>query len=128
MHYVERYGIDLAFESTLIAVDGAAKQATFKEKSGEVTKSFDMLHVTPPQKAPAFLAQSPIANEAGYADVDQATLQHVRYANIFGLGDGGSTPNAKTMAAARTPIGRASCRERVCQYVYISVVAGTLTK
>ena len=101
MEYVARYGIDLAFESTLIAVDGAARQATFKEKAGEVTKSFDMLHVTPPQKAPAFLAQSPLANEAGYTDVDQATLQHVRYANVFGLGDGGSTPNAKTMAAAR---------------------------
>jgi sulfide:quinone oxidoreductase len=101
MHYVERYGIDLAFESTLIAVDGAARQATFKEKAGEVTKSFDMLHVTPPQKAPAFLARSPLANEAGYTDVAQATLQHVRYANVFGLGDGGSMPNAKTMAAAR---------------------------
>src|SRR3546814_13601011 len=25
-------------------------------------------------------------------------------------------------------IGRASCRERVCQYVYISVVAGSLKK
>src|SRR3546814_12665521 len=25
-------------------------------------------------------------------------------------------------------IGRASCRERVCQYVYISVVAGNLNK
>src|SRR3546814_11083157 len=25
-------------------------------------------------------------------------------------------------------IGRASCRERVCQYVYISVVAGSLQK
>src|SRR3546814_20013775 len=25
-------------------------------------------------------------------------------------------------------IGRPSCRERVCQYVWISVVAGTLTK
>src|SRR3546814_13104214 len=25
-------------------------------------------------------------------------------------------------------IGRASCRERVCQYVYISVVADSLTK
>src|SRR3546814_16472482 len=117
MTYVECDCIDLAFESTLIAVDGAAKQATFKEKSGEVTKSFDMLHVTPPQKAPVFLAQSPIANEAGYADVDQATLQHVRYANVFRLGDGGSTPNAKTLAAARTQapaIGRASRRERLC--------------
>src|SRR3546814_18314854 len=28
--------------------------------------------------------------------------------------------------AAEQEIGSASCRERVCQYVYISVVAGTL--
>ena len=60
-----------------------------------------MIHVTPPQKAPTFIAHSPLANEAGYVDVDQASLQHVRHANVFGLGDGGSTPNAKTMAAAR---------------------------
>src|SRR3546814_14270815 len=30
--------------------------------------------------------------------------------------------------AAQGPIGRASCRERVCQYVYISVVAVSLKK
>ncbi|MEO6382274.1 MAG: bifunctional protein tyrosine phosphatase family protein/NAD(P)/FAD-dependent oxidoreductase [Nitrobacter sp.] len=101
MEYVGRYGIDLQFESSLIAVDGPNRQATFKEKAGEITKAFDMLHVTPPQKAPAFLAQSPLANEGGYVDVDQTSLQHVRHANVFGLGDGGSTPNAKTMAAAR---------------------------
>src|SRR3546814_7761011 len=29
---------------------------------------------------------------------------------------------------ARLEIGRAACRERVCQYVYISVVAVSLTK
>ena len=101
MEYVTRYGIDLCFESTLVAVDGANRTATFREKAGEVTRSFDMLHVTPPQKAPAFLAASPLANEAGYVDVDPASLQHVRHPNVFGLGDGGSTPNAKTMAAAR---------------------------
>jgi sulfide:quinone oxidoreductase len=101
MEYVERYAIDLQFESTLVAVDGADRTATFREKGGEVTKPFDMIHVTPPQKAPAFVAQSPLANDAGYVDVDQTILQHVRYANVFGLGDGGSTPNAKTMAAAR---------------------------
>lgn len=101
MAYVERYGIDLQFESTLVAVDGSDRTATFREKGGEITKSFDMIHVTPPQKAPAFLAHSPLANDAGYVDVDQTTLQHIRYANVFGLGDGGSTPNAKTMAAAR---------------------------
>lgn len=101
MDYIGRYGIDLAFESTLIAVNGADRIATFREKAGEVTKAFDMIHVTPPQKAPAFLAQSPLANAAGYGDVDQATLQHIRYANIFVAGDSGSMPNAKTMAAAR---------------------------
>lgn len=101
MEYVDRYGVDLQFESTLIAVNGPDRTATFREKAGEVTKSFDMIHVTPPQKAPDFVARSPLANEAGYVDVDQASLQHLRHANIFGLGDGGSTPNAKTMAAAR---------------------------
>lgn len=101
MEYVGRYGIDLQFESTLIAVDGPNRRATFKEKTGEVVKSFDMLHVTPPQKAPAFLARSPLANDTGFVDIDQVNLQHIRYPNIFGLGDGGSSPNAKTMAAAR---------------------------
>ncbi|WP_214654866.1 FAD/NAD(P)-binding oxidoreductase [Sphingomonas albertensis] len=101
MAYVDRYGIDLQFESTLVAVDGSDRTATFRERGGEITKSFHMIHVTPPQKAPAFVAHSPLANEAGYVDVDQTTLQHIRYANVFGLGDGGSTPNAKTMAAAR---------------------------
>ncbi|OHD05343.1 MAG: TIGR01244 family protein [Sphingomonadales bacterium GWF1_63_6] len=101
MGYVERYGIDLNFESTLIAVDGAAKTATFREKTGEVTRAFDMMHVTPPQIAPRFVADSPLADKAGYVEVDQLTMRHVRYPNIFGLGDGGSTPNAKTAAAAR---------------------------
>ena len=101
MEYVGRYGIDLDFGSTLIAVNGPDRTATFREAGGEVTKAFDMIHVTPPQKAPSFLARSPLANDAGYTDVDQSSLQHVRYPNVFGLGDGGSTPNAKTMAAAR---------------------------
>lgn len=101
MGYVERYGIDLKFESTLIAVDGAAKTATFREKTGEVTRVFDMIHVTPPQIAPRFIADSPLADKAGYVEVDQVTMRHVRYPNIFGLGDCGSTPNAKTAAAAR---------------------------
>lgn len=101
MSYVERYGIDLNLESTLVAVDGPARRATFREAAGEVTRDFDMLHVTPPQRAPQFVADSPLADAAGYVEVDAVTLRHVRYPNIFALGDGGSTPNAKTAAAAR---------------------------
>src|SRR3546814_14680489 len=43
----------------------------------------------------------------------------------FGRGRGGG---ALQRAALRQEIGRASCRERVCKYVYISVVAASLKK
>lgn len=101
MEYVEKYGIELDLGNNLIAVDGPAQKATFATADGEVTVGFDMLHVVPPQVAPQFLADSPLAAASGFTDVDQHTMQHVRYPNVFGLGDGGSTPNAKTAAAVR---------------------------
>jgi sulfide:quinone oxidoreductase len=101
MEYVGKYGIDLELGSNLVAVDGPAQVAVFQTAEGEVSCSFDMMHVVPPQVAPQFLADSPLAAPSGFTDVDQHTLQHVRYPNVFGLGDGGSMPNAKTAAAAR---------------------------
>ena len=101
MEYVDRYGIGLKLNSNLVAVDGGSKTATFRTEEGEVTREFDMIHVVPPQEAPRFIAESPLAAESGYVDVDQFTLQHNRYPNVFGLGDAGSMPNAKTAAAAR---------------------------
>lgn len=101
MDTVERYGIELKFGSNLVRVDGPAHKAWFATEGGEVERDFDMLHVCPPQKGNAVVAASILSNEAGYAEVDQATLRHVRYPDVFALGDCGSTPNAKTMAAAR---------------------------
>ncbi len=102
MEYVEKYGIELKLGQTLVSVNGAAKSAVFKTERGEETVEFDMLHVVPPQVAPQFVAESPLANaESGYVDVDKFSMQHVRYPNVFGMGDAGSMPNAKTAAAAR---------------------------
>ncbi|MDZ4137352.1 MAG: FAD/NAD(P)-binding oxidoreductase [Erythrobacter sp.] len=101
MEYVGKYGINLELGNNLVAVDGPARKATFAAPDGEVTIDFDMLHVVPPQVAPQFLADSPLAAASGFTDVDQHTLQHVRFPNVFGLGDAGSMPNAKTAAAAR---------------------------
>lgn len=101
METIERYGIGLNLESNLVAVDGAARKATFATKKGEKTIDFDMLHVSPPQKGNPVVADSALADAAGYVEVDPATLQHVRYPNVFGLGDAGNTPNAKTAAAVR---------------------------
>jgi sulfide:quinone oxidoreductase len=106
MAYVERYGAKLAFNSTLKAVDGPARKAWFDvtDAQGKVTrqeKSFDMIHVVPPQTAPDFIRSSPLADAAGWVEVDSETLRHPRYGNIFGLGDACSAPNAKTAAAVR---------------------------
>lgn len=100
------YGIATSFNHNLVAIDGPAKTATFAVTDAdgnkqEVQKKFDMIHVTPPQSAPDFIKQSPLANSAGWVDVNEKSLQHNRYPNIFGLGDATSTPNAKTAAAVR---------------------------
>jgi sulfide:quinone oxidoreductase len=87
-------------------VDGAAKTATFEIVGGDkqgtrITLPFDMLHVTPPQTTPSQLKASPLANAAGMTDVHANSLLHVKYKNVFGLGDAASTANSKTAAAVR---------------------------
>ncbi|RUP08631.1 bifunctional protein tyrosine phosphatase family protein/NAD(P)/FAD-dependent oxidoreductase [Hyphomicrobium sp.] len=104
--YIKRYGIDLRLESKLVAVDGQKKIATLERKTTNgsverIEQSFDLLHAVPPQVAPEFVARSVLAGPSGFIEVDPATLQHVRYQNVFALGDVAGTSNAKTAAAAR---------------------------
>ncbi|WP_417270468.1 TIGR01244 family sulfur transferase [Celeribacter sp.] len=104
--YVKRYDAKLNFFHNLIAVDGPNKTATFEVKKPDaepetVTVEFDMLHVCPPQTAPDFIRVSPLVDESGWVDVDQVTLRHKTYENIWSLGDVMNAPNAKTAAAAR---------------------------
>ena len=106
MEAVNGYGIDLQFGHTLTKVDGAAKQATFTKTLPDGTKesiitSFDMIHVVPPQTTPDFIKASPLADAAGWVDVDPSTMRHKQFANIYAAGDVGNTTNAKTAAAAR---------------------------
>ena len=49
--------------------------------------------------APDFLKNSPLANEAGFVDVNKDYLQHNKYDNVFSLGDCSSAPTSKTAAA-----------------------------
>ena len=104
--YVQKYGVDLNFHHNLVAVDGAAKKAWFDVAKPDmpverVEMEFDMMHVCPPQSAPDFIKVSPLADAAGWVDVDQSTLRHKTYENIWSLGDVMNAPNAKTAAAAR---------------------------
>lgn len=106
MEYVGRYGISLDFQETLTRIDGPARRAWFTRTgadgtTGTIERRFDMIHVVPPQSAPDVLRASPLADAAGWMDVDRATLRHTRYPGIYGLGDACNAPNAKTAAAAR---------------------------
>lgn len=106
MDYVGKYDATLNFFHNLIAVDGPARRATFEVKAPDsepttVEMEFDMIHICPPQTAPDFVRVSPLADAAGWVDVDQATLRHKTWDNIWSLGDVMNAPNAKTAAAAR---------------------------
>lgn len=106
MEYVDRYAIELNYGHRLLAVDGPNQRATFLRSLPDgttetVIQPFDMLHVVPPQVAPEVIRNSPLADAAGWLDVDPATLRHRTYNDIHGLGDVLNTSNAKTAAAAR---------------------------
>lgn len=106
MRYVEKYQAQLNFNHRLTRVDGAQKKAWFEATEADGTvktleRDFDMIHVVPPQVAPDFIRASSLVDEAGWVNVEQNTLRHQQYDNIWSLGDVTNAPNAKTAAAAR---------------------------
>lgn len=109
MKYIEAYNAKLTTQSNLVKVDGPNKTAWFEVSHGDgnVTrheKTFDMLHVVPPQQAPDVIRRSSLADSAGWFETDPATLQHPRHAEIFAVGDVCGTSNAKTAAAVRKQV------------------------
>ena len=103
---IARYGIQTQFFVKLDEIDGPNKKAKFvgigeSNKDQEYWVEYDMIHVTPPQSAPDFIKTSPLANAAGWLDVEKHTLQHNKFKNTFGCGDAANLPASRTGAAIR---------------------------
>jgi sulfide:quinone oxidoreductase len=103
---VKRGNIGLHFMQRLEEIDGPGKRARFvgfgeENKGQETWVDFDMIHVTPPQSAPDFIRQSPLANEGGWVAADKYTLRHPVYEHVFSIGDASGLPTSKTGAAIR---------------------------
>ncbi len=120
-----RYGnITNKFGHNLVAVDVANKVATFEhkyevqgeydedieeyemiKKTDRVEMPYDFLHVVPPMSAPDAVVNSPLSwqqgSAKGWLEVDRETLQHLRYPNVFGMGDVCGIPLGKTGGSAR---------------------------
>ena len=112
------------FNHVLRKVDAEAKIATFEHtvlKKGAydedleeydmikttemVDMPYDFLHVVPPMQAVDSVASSPLAipkgSGKGWLECDFDTLQHLRYPNVFGIGDILGIPKGKTGGSAR---------------------------
>ncbi len=124
MKVIDRYNIDFKPFYAPVKIDGPNRKITFKHigpkenlcvvnedgstdasvTPDEIVMDYDMLHLAPPQTAPKFVKESSLVNAAGWLDVNINTLQHVRYPNIFGMGDVAALPTAKTGAAIRKQV------------------------
>jgi len=108
------------YKHNLIAVDLDKKIATFDKhweekgaydedleefdmvtKHENVSTQFDFLHITPHMKAPDEIGQSKVGSSKGWIPVNKETLQHVKYPNIFSLGDIAAVPMGKTGGSVR---------------------------
>lgn len=94
----EERGVEGLFQHDLVAIEG--NKATFALPEGKTTeRHFDFMHVVPKMGPHQFIKDSPLANAGGLVDVDDATLRHKKYANVWSAGDASSLPTSKTAAA-----------------------------
>ncbi|MBI4897733.1 MAG: NAD(P)/FAD-dependent oxidoreductase [Actinobacteria bacterium] len=106
---VERKSIETMYQHVLVEIRPDAKEAVFEDRgndNAEVVVKYDMIHVTPPQRSPQVVRESPLADDGGWLAVDKETLQSPKFDNVFAIGDASSLPTSKTGAAIRkqTPV------------------------
>lgn len=102
----EDRGVDTMMNRTLTAIDAGAKRATFATETGTEEADYDYIHIIPPQRAPDFVRQSGLSwadkwTDQGWVECDMKTLRHLRYPEIFALGDVAGVPKGKTAASVK---------------------------
>ncbi|XP_059473786.1 sulfide:quinone oxidoreductase, mitochondrial [Neocloeon triangulifer] len=105
----KKRGIEVTFRHNLIEVNSSASEATFEnldKPGGTLTQKYSFLHATPAMSTPEVLSKcADLVDKAGYLEVSKTNLQHVRFPNIFGIGDCTNAPTSKTAAAVAGQCG-----------------------
>jgi sulfide:quinone oxidoreductase len=100
-------GIDVAYDHVLKAIDPVTKRLTYTTPEGDVQLEYDFTHVVPPQRAPEVIRNSPLPWQDGpfaadgWVEVDKASLRHLRYPEVFAVGDVAGVPKGKTAASVK---------------------------
>lgn len=97
--------MDTLLGYNLTEIDAQQKIATFDVNNKKIKMNYDFIHITPAMQVPKVLRDSSLVIKEGkykgYLAVDKKTLQHLKYKNIFGLGDVLGIPLAKTAGSAQ---------------------------
>ena len=62
---------------------------------------YDFLHIAPANIAPREIGESDLGSAKGWVPVNKETLQHIRYMNVFSIGDIAQVPMGKTGGSVR---------------------------
>jgi len=81
--------------------DPVLKDFEIIPKHEKVRVPYDFIHIVPPQLAPREIAESDLGSSKGWVPVNKETLQHIRYDNVFSLGDVAQVPMGKTGGSVR---------------------------
>lgn len=91
----------------LRAIDPSRRVATFETPAGRKDFGYDFINVIPPMRAPDVVRNSPLRWQSGpwagdgWAEVDRHSLRHVRYPEVFAVGDVAGVPKGKTAASVK---------------------------
>jgi len=106
---VGRRNIEVNLNRHLTEVDIDRREAVFANlqdpSAPDERVPFEMLHVSPSFKPPDCLQGTPLVDTTGFVDVNGKTLQHVKYKNVFALGDCSNVATSKTAAAVAAQLG-----------------------
>lgn len=106
MLYAER-NIRVTHDHVLRKIDLDRRIATFRTPQGDAEQPYDFINVIPPMRAPEVVRNSPLPWQTGpwaadgWAEVDRHTLRHVRFPEVFCVGDIAGVPKGKTAASVK---------------------------
>jgi sulfide:quinone oxidoreductase len=99
--------IEIRHNQVLRAIDPGKRRATYQTPEGTSEYEYDYIHVVPPMHAPDAVRNSPLPwqegpNAAdGWVEVDRGTLRHLRFPEVFAVGDVAGVPRGKTAASVK---------------------------
>lgn len=104
--FMEERDIGYRYSHVLKAIDPITKVATFQTPDGDVRSDYDFINIVPPQRAAPAIRAAGLSHperwlDQGWLHVDPGTLRHMRYSNIFGLGDINGVIRGKTAASVK---------------------------